>query len=56
MALLVVELLLAGPPGGCLGGAVGTVVLRGTGFLHELSSMATRWDIYSSLEEILALS
>ena len=23
---------------------------------HELSAMATRWDIYSSLEEILALS
>ena len=33
MALLVGVLLLAGPPGGCLGGVVGAVVLRGAGSL-----------------------
>ena len=42
MALLVVVLLLAGPPGGCLGGAVGTVVLRGDGSLVGLCSFDFR--------------
>ena len=42
MALLVVVLLLAGPPGGCLGGAVGTVVLRGAGSLVGLCSFDFR--------------
>ena len=42
MALLVVALLLAGPPGGCLGGAVGAVVLPGAGFLVGLCSCGFR--------------
>ena len=42
MALLVVGLLLAGPPGRCLGGAVGAVVLRGAGSLVGLCSFDLR--------------
>ena len=42
MALLVVVLLLAGPPGGCPGGVVGAVVLRGAGSLVGLCSFDLR--------------